>query len=157
MKRIMCMCLSLLLAGCATTQYVAPIDTTFSDTVKDLPRIEGVVVQELPELPTAVKTYDSQGVPHVGFTVEGADRLRELRAKAEANTELANDLLRTAQSLQAERDSVARLGRMEEARANYLAQQWKMQAEEADRQRSERKWSEWGNRVMTIAAFLLLR
>lgn len=150
----------LTLVGCSafqTKENVAPIDHTYSETVKPLPSLDGVAVQQLPVSPKAIKAVGPNGEPLVGFTVEGADQLRKLRAAAEANTQLATDALDTNRSLINERNSVVQLGRLEEARANYLAQQWKMQADEADKAKRDQRWSEWGNRLLWVVSLFLIK
>lgn len=160
MRTLLIVPLLLLMVGCSTfqdTKNVAPIETVFSDNVATMDPVPEVKVQDLPVMPKAQRAYTANGEPLVGFTIDGLDQLRIYRAKAEANTALANDLVAVNNSVVAERNAVVRLGKMEEARANYLAQQWKMQADEADKAKKEQRLSEWGNRLLWALSLFLLK
>lgn len=159
-KLLLLIVITLVLPGCAMFQdvkNVAPVETIFSDNVKPMDPMPPVEVQTLPEMPKAQRAYGENGEPLVGFTVEGLDQLRLYRAKAEANTQLANDLVAVNNSVVAERNAVARLGKLEEARANYLAQQWKVQADEADKAKRDQRISEWGNRLLWVVSLFLIK
>jgi PBP1b-binding outer membrane lipoprotein LpoB len=148
----------LLLSGCAAFGEVkkveAPVSKNFTDATRPLDPVT-LHVMPVPASPTAFRATDKAGNPAVGFTVSDLDRLREMRAVAKANTDLATSLLDTTNAVIKERNALVDLGRLEEARANYWAEQWAAAKTEAEQAKRDKQLAEWSSKG-SILLFLIL-
>ena len=155
------MLLILMSSGCASMFGTKDSDRvqskSFTEVSKPLEQLTEVKVQPLPVMPTAIPATDAQGNKVVGFTKDGLDQLRQLKAAAEVNTDLANGLLSTTNSVIAERNALARLGQVEEARANYYANMADEERKRADKEHRDRVIDNWSNRILLILGAFLLK
>lgn len=157
MKLHLLLVLLLAVTGCSTVDQTIKPDTVFTDTVKQLPLASDTIqVQPVPDSPTAIKATDAKGNAVVGFTKEGLDQLRQMRAAAETDAALAQQALSTLNSVINERNAVAKIGEVEQARANFYAEQYQVKAKEADREHRYRVVEEWASRISLLALLAIL-
>jgi hypothetical protein len=100
---------------------------------------------------------DKNGKQWAAFDVQGMNQLRLFNAAAQANTKTGVALLTTSQAQVTERNSLLALAQQEQARSNFLANQWADAKEDANKQQLEKETSGWAYKAMLVLTIFLLR
>lgn len=144
------------LSGCSVTPVKAPISTTVTDriTVMEV-YTDKIKVQPLPDTSSKPqKVITPSGEAFAGFNAQQLNALKELRIAAEANTLIAEELLSTHTALVNNRNTIAELAKIEEARANFMAEKWAEAETDLKQEKRDHFINLWGQRLLILLGII---
>lgn len=148
--------LLMLVSGCSVTQIKAPVSTAITDRVQliDISNIK-IELLELPDTsskPKVAHTKDGEKV--AGFNKKQLRSLKELREVAKVNTDIAIELIATNKALIDNRNTIVELAKIEESRANFMAEKWAAAETALEKEKRDHIIDVWSQRILMLLGII---
>lgn len=143
-KLLLLLLIGLTLTGCTTLSVTAPVADTFSEfeAVKTT-EIKPVAIPKLPKVDLSL------------FTEEQKRQIIQVRESGLANEALVNEMVKAYNSAIRERNALIELGKISDAKFDFMAQRWADSEEARARDKQEYLISEYFYKSLLLLGLVI--